>query len=398
MWVTVRAVKSDLKISAVQWTLLLFAVFFSLRVYGGVGFDVFVYLRRSTTFLLSAGIFLAVQYATPSTLWRALKITLPLWFAFGALRYINGPLYFDLVAPLVPTVVSSEDRGSSSLSPEATDFGFTMVAMVVLCMVTRRCLLQQGLRAERWPLFAAVASTLISLSGTGYIGLAVVGLIYLATGPAGRFITVGRTFLTVLAVSCFVIFLKLIPPGTIRGVDLLNTALQNPAELMGTTFSYRVIHLVVGFLGLVDSSFWGYGAGSFTSVAPDIYYDHRLGSVFGLVGHYAQEAPIKLGEAPLAQFALLFLEFGVIGVAYVSIIFGFAFRSRIPFKGVAVALLFMAWLQSFPAGWPLFWVVLGLMMSPNFVARSGVVDGGREKDQEKQDGRAAATMHRAPEA
>jgi len=369
LWVAFRAIRSGLRISAVQWALLLFALYFSVRVYGGEGFDLLVYLRRSATFLLSAGIFLAGQYLTPATLWRALKVTLPIWLVFGVLRYINATIYYALVSPLVPTVVVSNFRGSSSLAPEATDFGFTMVAMVVLCMITRRCLTQEGIHAEKWPLAAAIVSALLSLSGTGYIGLAVVGLIYVLTGPAGRFITIGRSLFAALVAICAVMIISLVPSGTIRGIDLLKTAIQDPIALMGTSFSYRVVHLVVGVLGLVDSGFWGYGAGSFVNEAPDIYYMHRLGSVFGLVGHYAVEVPVTLGQAPLAQFALISLEFGVIGILYLILVFGFAIRSRIPFKSVAVALVFLAWLQSFPAGWPPFWIIIGIMMSPHFVVR-----------------------------
>jgi hypothetical protein len=71
LWVGFRTLTSGLHISAVQFALLLFAVYFMIDVYGGEGFDFSVYLRRSATFLLSAGIFLAAQYLTPATLWRA---------------------------------------------------------------------------------------------------------------------------------------------------------------------------------------------------------------------------------------------------------------------------------------------------------------------------------------
>jgi hypothetical protein len=374
LWVGFRTLTSGLHISAVQFALLLFAVYFMIDVYGGEGFDFSVYLRRSATFLLSAGIFLAAQYLTPATLWRALKVTLPIWLAFGALRYISPTIYYTLVTPLVPTVVVSDARGSSSLAPEATDFGFTMVLMVVLCMVTRRCLAQQGIHAEKWPLFAAIASTLVSLSGTGYIGLAVVGLIYVLTGPGGKFITVGRSLFAAYVAICAVTIMSLLPSQTVRGIDLLRIAIQDPTTLMGTSASYRVVHSVVGVLGLVDSGFWGYGAGSFLTEASGVYYRHNLGNVLGLDGYYAVNIPVTLGKSPLSQFAVILLEFGVIGALYLIVVFGFAIRSRIPYKAVAVAVLLLAWLGSFPAGWPPFWLIIGIMMSPHFVARQ-TLDG-----------------------
>jgi hypothetical protein len=374
LWVLFRALRSGSRISAVQCLLLLFAVYFMIDVYGGDGFDIVTYLRHSGAFLLSAGIFLAGQYLTPATLWRALKITLPIWLAFAVLRYISRTIYYALVTPLVPTVVVSDARGSSSLAPEATDFGFTMAFVVVLCMITRRCLTQQGIRAEKWPIVAAVTSALLSLSGTGYIGLAVIGAIYVLTGPPGKYGRIGRSLLAALMAISAVTVIILLPSQTVRGIDLLKTAIQDPIALMDTTSSYRVVHNVVGVFGLLDSDFWGYGAGSFGSEAVGVYYRHDLGNVFGIRGHYAENIPVTLGVSPASQFGLILLEFGVMGILYLTLLFGFAMRSRIPLKSVAIAILLLAWLGSFPIAWPLFWVMIGIMMSPHFIAKETIDD------------------------
>jgi hypothetical protein len=366
LWVGFRTLRSGLHISAVQWLLLLFAVYFMIDIYGQEGFDFTTYLRRSGGYLMSVGIFLAGQYLTPATLWRALKVTLPIWLAFAALRYISRTIYYSVVTPLVPTVVVSDARGSSSLAPEATDFGFTMVFAVVLCMITRRCLTQQGIQAEKWPLVAAVASALLSLSGTGYFGLAVVGAVYVLTGPPGKFGRIGRSLVVAFMAICAVTMISLLPSQTVRGIDLLRVAIQHPVALMDTTASYRIVHSAVGVLGLVDSGFWGYGADSFSSEALAVYYRHNLGNVFGLKRYYAINVPASLNESAISPFAQLSLEFGVIGILYVILIFGFAIRSRIPLKAVAIAVLFLAWLGSFPAAWPPFWVMIGIMMSPYF--------------------------------
>jgi hypothetical protein len=372
LWVAPRALRSGLRFSAVQCLLLLFAAYFMIHVYGEEGFDFSTYLRRSGAFLLSAGIFLAGQYLTPATMWRALKVTIPIWLAFGALRYIDSTIYYSVVTPLVPTVVVSDERGTSSLAPEATDFGFTMVFVVVLCMITRRRLTQQGIHAEKWPLVAAVASVLLSLSGTGYLGLAVVGAVYVLAGPAGKFGRIGRSSFGVLMVICTVTIISLLPSQTVRGIELLRLAIQDPIALMDTTTSYRVVHTVVGVFGIADSGFWGYGAGSFGSEAPDVYYRHHLGNIFGIEGYYAERIPVSLGGSPASQFGLILLEFGVVGVLYLTLLFGFAMRSRIPLKAVAIAVLFLAWLGSFPIAWPPFWVVIGIMMSPHFVAHEAL--------------------------
>lgn len=398
LWAGLRALTSGLRISAVQCMLLLFAAYFMINVYGGEGFDFSIYLRRSSAYLLSAGIFIAAQYLTPAMLWRALKVTIPIWLAFGVLRYINVTIYYSIVTPIVPTVVVSDERGTSSLAPEATDFGFTMVFVVVLCMITRRRLAQQGIQAEKWPLVAAVASVLLSLSGMGYLGLAVVGAVYVLTGPAGKYGRIGRSLLAVLMAICTVTIMSLLPSQTVRGIELLRLAIQDPIALMDTTTSYRVVHSVVGVFGIVDSGFWGYGAGAFGSEAAGVYYRHRLGNVFGLSGHYATNVPASLSGTPSSQVAIILLEFGVIGVAYLALIFGFAMRSRIPLKAVAIAVLFLAWLGSFPAAWPPFWVVIGIMMSPHFVAQAALDDGRLRLPQppaERNRGRSRSTNRRA---
>ena len=372
LWFGFHAIRSGARVSGLQLLLLAFAFYFMVRVYGGQGFDLLVYFRRSATFLLSAGIFLACQYLTPTTLWRALKVTIPIWLAFGVLGYIDKGLYFTVVTRLVPTVTLNQYKtGTSSLAPEATDFGLTMVAVVALCMITRYRLAQQGIHAEKWPLVAAIVCVLMSLSGSGYIGLTIIGLIYGLTGPAAKFITFHRILLAAL-VTIFILILVdfLVPVGQIRGIDLMRTMIEDPAALVNTNFSGRVTHLTVGFLGLVDSDFLGFGASSYKIEAIDIYYKYDVEHLLGLTGRYAAQVPGGLTVAPLSQFALIALEFGIIGVVYIVIIFAFAVRSRIPYKYAAIAILFMAWLQSFPAAWPPFWIIIGIMMSPHFVRDS----------------------------
>lgn len=376
LWVGMRAMTTGMRISALQWTLLVFALWFMIYVYAGEGFDLEIYFRRSASFLLSAGIFLAAQYLTPATLWRALKLTLPLWLLFALLRYASPDIYFTLVTPLVPTVVDSTARGTSSLAPEATDFGFTMAFLAVLCMITRRRLQDEGARAEKWPLVIAIASALLSQSGTGYIGLALISVFYLATRPSGRYGPLGRYLSAALVGIPAIVALDLLTSSGIRGVNLLSTAIRSPGDLMDTTVSYRVAHNIVGFLGLLDSNLRGYGAGSFVNEAPTVYARHALGSVLNLNSYYATAVPATLSQSPVSQFAVIILEFGIVGLIYLLILFLFAVRSRVPYKAIAVAILIATWLNSFPAGWPPFWVLIGVMMSPHFRAKGnqGTVD------------------------
>jgi hypothetical protein len=366
LWVAGRALTTGLQVSGVQWLLLAFSLWFMVYVYGGEGFDLQTYFRRSAAFLLSAGIFLAGQYVTPATLWRALKLTLPLWLIFAQLRYTSPNLYFAIVTPLVPTVVNSDARGSSSLAPEATDFGFTMAFMVLLCMIARRRLHEEGTRAEKWPLVVAVLATLLSQSGSGYIALALIGVIYLVTYPSARIGASARIFVTAVIAVPTILVLDTMTSSGVRGIDLLSTAIQSPGELMNTTVSYRIAHSVVGYFGMLDSNLAGYGAGAFVNEATGVYYRHSVGNLLGLTGYYAEEIPAGLSNSPVSQFAVFMLDFGIVGIIYLFTLAVFTMRSHIPYKAIVAAMLVAAWFNSFPVGWPPFWILIGLMMSPHF--------------------------------
>lgn len=366
LWVLGRTATLGMKVTMLQWALLVFGLWFMLYVYQGQGFDLSVYFRRSAAFLLSAGIFLAMQYIQPRTLWACLKFALPLWFGFAVLRYVAFSAYFAIVTPLVPTVIESDLRGSSSLAPEATDFGFTMVFLLVLCLITRQRLLRQGLRAEWWPLALAIACAALSKSGIGFFGLTLVLVTVLWSRRSGTLGGSARYITFSVIASALLFLLRSLPLTGIRGLDLLSGAVREPLSLLNGTASYRLVHNAVGLLGLIDSHFRGYGAGAFLIEAPKVYVSHHLGTVFHLTGYYAINVPLTLSQSPVAFFAVLLLEYGAVGLAYIAMVFGFAARSRIPYKTTAVVMLAVAWAQSFPAAWPPFWLLLGLMMNPAF--------------------------------
>lgn len=379
LWVLLKLASSGVRVRAAAAFILAFAIFALLYIYQGTGFNPGDYLRRSSAFLLSGGLFLAAQYASPTVVWRALRLVLPVWLAFAVLRYASPALYFSLVTPLVPTVVNSDARGASSLAPEATDFGFMMVALLVIAMVTHHRLRLSGVQTKPWPIIAAIAGALLSQSGTGFFGLAIVGITYLSTRPVGKFGRVGRWVtlggLVVLALA----ILNAISGSEVRGVDLLTSALQDPASLMDGTVSYRVVHNAVGLLGLIDTGGLGYGAGAYIPEATGIYIRHDLGNFFGLTGYYAMNVPATLSQSPVSQFAVIFLEYGVIGVVYVLTVFFVVWRSAIPFRLVVVSVMFLTWVQSFPAAWPPFWILLGLALGSDWTKRSEIIRRPRNR-------------------
>ncbi|MGK2908445.1 MAG: hypothetical protein ACSLE1_01365 [Sphingobium sp.] len=366
-----RLLTQDLSINRLQMILAAFAFWFMVYVYRPDQVSLDYYFRRSASFLLSWGIVMAMQYLSPALLWRLLKITLPLWTAFGLLGYVSTALYFQITAPLVPTIVGiAGGRGTTSLAPEATDFGFTMAFMLLLCMVTRRALRNSGVAAQRWPLWLALFNIALSQSGSGFFAAVAIGILHnlLSPASAGR-----QPAVRYLATAAFAIVLlvavwalSVLPETGIRGIDLMATALKSPEALLNTSFSYRAVHNYIGILGIIDSRFTGFGAGAFLAEGPRLYMEYGLGRLFGLTGRYATTVLETLSVSPTAFFPVILLEYGIVGLIYILVLFRGVGISRIPYKPICVAMMFMTWAQSFPAAYPPFWLLVGLAMNPAF--------------------------------
>lgn len=371
IWLALRLLSGRLRIAPTQMILLWFALWFLVYVYDGSGLGHADSLRRSSGYILGIGIAVASAHITPKILWRALGLVVPTWLGFGLLRYGVPALYYTLVEPLVPTVFHGDARGTSSLAPEATDFGFTMVFLVVLGMIARRRLTETGVEVSRWPIVLAAASAILSVSGTGFFGLAAVGAVFLLTRPPGRGGIVGRRFQFVAALIAGLLVLGTLPVATFRGLALLQTAVEDPSGLLQSTLVYRVAHNLVGVIGFAESGLLGYGAGSFTVMGPTIYSEHGIGGLLGITGYYASNVPLTLGQSPVSAIAPMLLEYGMLGLIFALIVFRIVVTSDLPYKSIAVLILALAWLQSFPVAWPPFWVLVGIAMSRGFGDPSG---------------------------
>lgn len=367
LFILERLLTQELRINNLHIILGGFAVWFLLYVYqpGQVGIE--YYLRKSASFLISWSIVVAMQYLRPDLLWRILKITLPLWTLFGVLGYISAPLYHLVTSPLVPTVIGvAGGRGTSSLAPEATDFGFTMVFMLLTGLVTRRCLQRQGVQTPAWPIWLAIVNIAISKSGSGFFAAIAVGGLYYLNRPGQSASRVARYGLIGLVMATLIVTVGAMPNTGVRGIDLLLMTLRSPQDLINTTLSYRIVHNIVGILGMLDSRLLGYGAGAFLDVGPHIYMAYDLGRFLGLTGWYGTNAPLSLAASPLAFFPVILLEYGLAGLVYIVVLFRGVSLSRIPYKPLCLTMMFLTWLQSFPAAYPPFWLIVGLSMNPAF--------------------------------
>ncbi len=333
--------------------------------------DVGQYLRKSISFILSASIAVMARYLYPTQTLRMLKIAAPLWLIFALLGQAAPGLYQQIVPNFVPGALGAFGyRGVTSLAPEATDFGFTMVyfwMLTVLASIASQT--RGGPPAPMWLYVAILINIGLSRAGAGIIAIAVILLLYQSTvdRQTGRNWISAKSLLITSAVF-FAIFtvLMFIPQTGIRGVDLLITMVQSPGDLINTTLSYRIVHNLVGLYGLFESYLLGFGGGTFTVLGPELYAESNIADILGLQGWYLTNMIPTLQTSPLAIFPVVFFEYGVLGVLFVFYIFASVLRSQQPAKYVVAALLFITWTQSFPAAYPLFWLLLGLHKNPHF--------------------------------
>lgn len=362
--------RGTLKIYHFYIFLFVFAIFFLFYVRSIDSISSEYYLRKSSSFILSVPIVLVIQHLRPLHTVKLIKFASIIWLAFALFGYLLPNAYLELVKPIIPTALGAYgERGVTSLAPEATDFGFTMACFFALYLVAARSAFAGGYgKQSRWPYFVIALNVLLSLSASGLFALVFIISAYLISitsykSAAWKFATYS---LSALAAVVAYLTLLMIDETGMRGLDLLITAIQDPRQLVNTTFSYRLAHNLTGIYGFIDSSLIGYGAGSFVELGSTIYYKYRIGELIGVEGWYAANIPLTLDKSPLAFFPVIIFEYGVMGLAYCAIVFSKPLRSNVHLKLVIFVVLILTWGQSFPAAFPMFWILLGLCVNQNF--------------------------------
>lgn len=375
MLLAVHIATKGWRISRIDGILIVLSIILGFYVFPDNLGLVSQYLRKSLAFVFSLSIFflartLSVKHAT-----RAAIIAVSLYLAFAILQYLANPLYAHLVGSIVPLGIQfGGGRGASSLSREATDFGFTAAYLMMLLILVGN--LGSRTTGTRLAMLGAVLCVLLSKSGSGIITLAVImGLVFARKIRKSNIM--GRSwFALVIIIAIFAAYQMGRALIDIRGVQLLVLMVASPAELLDTSFAYRFIHNWVGAIGFFESYGIGFGAGSFTKVAPELYMRHGLATTFGLSGYYSTAVYETLARNPLGMLPMLLLEYGMVGVMYIGTIAFVLVRSKIPHKLPVGLLLLFTWLQSFPVAYPPFWLILGLCRNPQFAKKDHVLTSG----------------------
>jgi hypothetical protein len=364
-------VNNQLKLQRFHLVLFIFSFFFLIYIPISSAIEIQQYLRKSFAFILCSSVALAAYYAQPQAMLRILKGISVAWFFFAILGVILPDVYLKIVTSFVPGALGAfGDRGVTSLAPEATDFGFTMVYFWLITLLSSAACKRKGYpKAPKWLYAIILLNVLMSRSGAGVFGFVIIIAIYFFFKKSNKKVviqSVSRVLLVLVGLVLLLAMADLKPNTGFRGFDLLVVAVSNPAELIQTTFSYRVAHNLVGLLGFWDSSLLGFGAGSYTIEAVNIYNEYRVDQMLGVEGWYLSNIPNTLKESPLAIFPVILFEYGLLGAFFVVYIFRSVLHSEVDSKYAIFALLFLTWSQSFPVAYPLFWFLLGLIKNSQF--------------------------------
>lgn len=354
------------------WDLILFAFccYFLLYFYVDGEVSLFAYLRKNMVFLLSIAILWVARDFRIPVMRKALVFAAFAYTGFAVLQYLSTPAYVALAGLFTRLKnIHIGNRGAASLAPEATDFGLTMVYVVLFALILKRRDGSNtrilGINAYSLVIGLGLICIVLSRSGTGFIGVAVVGgLAFLSLTARKRY-----AVWAVLGLGAAVFTLAMLPEHVIqntRGLHLLFSVFSGAEFLFTTSFAHRSIHNIVSWIALFESYGLGYGAGSFTTVAPDIYERYGLATQFGMSNWHQEAVRVTLGSGALAVTALLVTEFGVAGILFIAIVFLIVWNSRLPYRSAILALMAMTWLQSFPAAYPMFWILIGLARNPAF--------------------------------
>ena len=333
---------------------------FYLNPFGPV--DIGQIFRKSISIFMSLGLLFIVSMTGFLKAKNAVVISVGLYTFFGLLHYLDADLFIELASKFVLLRdVEIGVRGTPSLAPEATDFGFTMVYMIVIVCIMRADRLLSA------PLFSAIflaciVNVVLSQSVSGVIagcllsGIWCVRRIQLSTKRLifGFFLVV-----FFLASSEAFLFSGKTMFGDVRVVQIGSEFLRDPSILLSTSFAHRFVHLYVGALGFFQTVGLGFGAGTFTIIAPEIYINSNVSAYFGLNAHYTHACYESLKESPVSVIGLLIFEYGFVGFALVLYLISLPFLCKNKYRYYISALIFLTLFQSFPLAYPLMWLLLG---------------------------------------
>ena len=351
---------NSLRLSGREILIVILSIFFICNLYEYTVEHLLYSLRKTAGFILGVPLYLIAKKIKLETLKNVLMTSSTLYILIALIQMASPSIYLLLGEFFFETrQVIIGDRGVSSIAPEATDFGFICSYFLFLCYMSFS--VDGYSRRIMYALFLSLFGMILSGSASGFVS-AFLWLIPIIICNKKN----NRILLWFFIIVLGAIFLSYGLATDIRGLQILFMAITDPVLLLDTSFVHRFVHNLVSFFSLIETSGIGYGAGSFIYEAPSIYNSYGLAAFLDLNGHYTSAVSETLGNHALSVISQLLLEFGMVGIFYVYMVFSLVLKSNSYFKLPILILMALTWVQSFPSAFPLFWLVLGLSFNPNF--------------------------------
>ena len=164
---------------------------------------------------------------------------------------------------------------------------------------------------------ACIVNIFLSLSLSGFVAgfiLFNIWLIHFIKSKIQYLIPLFVIFIFILIMFQYFLIIEYEFFKSIRIKKIIDDVLLDPSFLLDTSFAHRFVHLYVGFLGLLQTYGSGFGAGTFTIIAPEVYINSGVASQINLNEFYTYACYETLRESPVSVMGLLMFEYGVFGL------------------------------------------------------------------------------------
>lgn len=342
-------------------SLIIFSLMLSMYITKYSVIDI-EYFKKNIGLVFSISILIFYYYyGYRSEFSRVILPVLYLYLFFAVLQYLSTPIYTGLSGLFLDVSdIHIGERGAASLMPEATDFGFTLNYFILITYLFYK----QGVASGgllKHVIILCVLMIFLSKSASGVITLV---LLLFAIYCVNARIKLGHILASSAAIGLVMILMFVFSNElmNIRGFVIIVDLLNDYETIMLTSFAHRFIHNAVGFLAFIDSNLLGFGAGTWSFMAEEVFQIHRLDIVFSLNPYYSIAVADSLNQAPLSNIGFMLLEYGVFGLIFVYLIFYKLTKIETKLYIPALCIMLLTWLQSFPLAFPPFWMVIGLLM------------------------------------
>ena len=368
-WVAAIAwlVKKNFRVLVANDTKILFVIGVFLVVYINPMNELSYgqWLRKSWSVLLILGSVFVFSASGLSKAKIPLLAALSCYSLFSLLHYLHPAFYLSLSGFFVELRdVEIGIRGTASLAPEATDMSFTMVYLGVFTALMKHHKLISK-RLASFCFLLCVLNVFASLAISGFVALFGLLTLWIVRNDSLKF---GRFFLILVVIVFFSILSLNFDSDSdsdsgLRVMDVLFNVVTDPSLILETSFAHRFVHLYVGVIAIMETSGLGFGAGSFTEYASDLFVAHNVSAQLSLNSYYSFAVWETLKESPVSMIGMLMFEYGVFGIVVVLFLITIPLRSTVQHKSYLSFMIFLTLFQSFPLSYPLMWVIIGYVIS-----------------------------------